>query len=407
MKNRKGRPSFVVIVFIVIAILLGGAFTGISIYCQRESNTLREYRFSGVDLSEPIDGISLSMEISKNWNSPEMYPGNPVGAEYDFALTNNSEWEFENWSAEIYFTNNLIIDSSWNGKFEVDQNKINFKADGDAYSLEPNMTRKMGAVIYSRELLGLESCTVYGYSKVRPDKMPVFWMLVGAAIIYASTLIGYLVFSMRVAYFHRQHEKDMEIIRQSMNTLTDFIDAKDSYTKGHSSRVATYSKEIAKRMGLSDNYVTDIYYIALMHDCGKIGIPDAVLKKPDKLTKAEYELIQSHTVLGDSVLGNFTAIKGISDGAHYHHERYDGKGYPEGIKGESIPLCARIIGVADATDAMSSNRCYREKLGHEQIINELNSNSGKQFDPAIVPIMVDMINQGFLEKTQDKIPNNL
>ncbi len=176
-----------------------------------------------------------------------------------------------------------------------------------------------------------------------------------------------------------------------MKTFTRLIDANYTYTRGHSLRVAAYSKEIALRLKMKEEEAQTIYYIGMMHDCGKIGIPDAVLKKPGTLTPEEWKIIQSHTVKGGEILKDFNAIKDIRNGAMYHHERYDGRGYPEGLKGKAIPLCARIICVADAYDAMSSERCYRKSLPQEEILLQLRNNSDKQFQPEIASIMIDMI----------------
>ena len=161
------------------------------------------------------------------------------------------------------------------------------------------------------------------------------------------------------------------------------MNAKDKYTKGHSVRVSLYSTEIARRLGWSESEVTNIQYIALLHDIGKIGIPDTILNKPARLTDEEYSIIQKHTVIGSKILADVTMIKGVVDGAAYHHERYDGGGYIKGLKGEEIPLVARIIGIADAFDAMTSNRAYRNKLDKSFVIDELRKCSGSQFDPKL------------------------
>ena len=134
----------------------------------------------------------------------------------------------------------------------------------------------------------------------------------------------------------------------------------------------------------------------LLHDAGKISIPDAVLNKPGKLSDEERKQIQDHTVAGGKMLKQLTALRGIRETALYHHERYDGKGYPEGLKREAIPLYARIVGVADSYDAMSSNRVYRRHLNKDEIIEEIQKGSGSQFDPEIVVYMVDMINDGYV-----------
>lgn len=131
-----------------------------------------------------------------------------------------------------------------------------------------------------------------------------------------------------------------------------------------------------------------------MHDCGKLYIPDGILTKPSRLTDEEYEVMKKHTVYGSNILRDFTSIKDIQLGAMYHHERYDGKGYPTGKAGEDIPLIARIICVSDAFDAMNSQRCYRTNLAPEVILSELKNNKGTQFDPVIVEHLLKLIDDG-------------
>ena len=176
--------------------------------------------------------------------------------------------------------------------------------------------------------------------------------------------------------------------------LAKLIDAKDSYTNGHSDRVAEYAVLLAKEMHMKSDDIRFMRYMGLMHDCGKMGIPDSVLNKPDKLTPEEMDIIRSHTVLGGKIVENFTAMPGVQECALYHHERYDGKGYPEGLKGEEIPLLARIICVADSFDAMNSDRCYRKRLKKAVILEELKKNAGTQFDPQIAKLMVKLIEEG-------------
>ena len=192
----------------------------------------------------------------------------------------------------------------------------------------------------------------------------------------------------------QQRQAYRGIVEQSLRTFANAIDAKDPYTNGHSVRVARYSREITRRMGYSENDQESVYYVALLHDIGKIGIPDSILNKTGALTPEERAVIQTHPAKGGDILRDFTALKGIADGARYHHERYDGKGYCAGLAGEEIPLMARIICVADSYDAMSSDRCYRKALPPEVIIGELEKGSGTQFDPKIVPIMIAMIREG-------------
>ena len=171
---------------------------------------------------------------------------------------------------------------------------------------------------------------------------------------------------------------------QTMAALAHTIDAKDPDTNGHSRRVAGYTKQIAQSLGWSEQDSENAYFVALLHDIGKIGIPDAVLKKQNRLTDKEYELMKKHPAIGADILKDIKMLDGLSNGTLYHHERFDGSGYPSGLKGDEIPLIARIISVADTYDAMTSTRCYRKGMGQETALAELKKQSGRQFDPKIV-----------------------
>ncbi|MBR1470717.1 MAG: diguanylate cyclase [Lachnospiraceae bacterium] len=185
---------------------------------------------------------------------------------------------------------------------------------------------------------------------------------------------------------------------QTIMTIANTIDAKDEYTRGHSRRVAEYAVAIAKEMGYSEKKQEDVRFIGLLHDIGKIGVPDSVLNKPSKLTEEEYQLMKDHTVIGGEILKDITMIEDLDVGAKYHHERYDGGGYPEGRKGGEIPEIARIIGVADAYDAMTSNRVYRRHLDPERVMAELKRGNGKQFDPTACEAMIRLIEEKRLPK---------
>lgn len=171
---------------------------------------------------------------------------------------------------------------------------------------------------------------------------------------------------------------------QTMAALAHTIDAKAPDTNGHSRRVAGYTKQIAQSLGWSEQDSENAYFVALLHDIGKIGIPDAVLKKQNRLTDKEYELMKKHPAIGADILKDIKMLDGLSNGTLYHHERFDGSGYPSGLKGDEIPLIARIISVADTYDAMTSTRCYRKGMGQETALAELKKQSGRQFDPKIV-----------------------
>ena len=178
-----------------------------------------------------------------------------------------------------------------------------------------------------------------------------------------------------------------------VQTLAEAIDAKDNYTNGHSGRVAKYTREIARRFGYSQKRQDEIYMMGLLHDVGKIGVPDAVINKPAKLTEEEYAQIKTHPVMGDRILKNIRERPKLAVGARWHHERYDGTGYPDGLSGDKIPEEARIIAVADAYDAMTSRRSYRGILSQDIVRNEIKTGKGKQFDPAFADIMLTMIEE--------------
>ena len=189
---------------------------------------------------------------------------------------------------------------------------------------------------------------------------------------------------------------------QSLETLASTIDAKDKYTNGHSNRVANYSREIARRMGKDEAEIIAIYFMGLLHDIGKIGIRDDIINKTSKLTDEEFMVIKNHPTIGYNILKNMTEIPNIEYGARWHHERYDGKGYPDGLKGEQIPEYARIICVADAYDAMTSTRSYRAVMPQEKVRNEIENCKGKQFDPIIAQIMIEMIDEDINYKMKEK-----
>ncbi len=190
-----------------------------------------------------------------------------------------------------------------------------------------------------------------------------------------------------------QHEKLERMSMQIVKALSSAIDAKDAYTNGHSTRVAEYSKEIARRAGFPKKVQNDIYMMGLLHDVGKIGIPDAIINKPEKLNDKEYAVIQNHPVMGSDILENITEFPKLSTGARWHHERYDGTGYPDGISGEDIPSEARIIAIADSYDAMSSKRSYRDVLPQAKVRAEMEKGKGTQFDPVYLDIMLTMIDE--------------
>lgn len=197
-------------------------------------------------------------------------------------------------------------------------------------------------------------------------------------------------------YQSKESENKEKLDRMNTNiirALVHTIDAKDRYTSGHSQRVADYSLAIAKRMGKSEEEQKIVYYAGLLHDVGKIRVSEEVINKPEELTEEEFNQVRVHPVIGYHILKDIHEDVRIAYGAKYHHERYDGKGYPNGLEGENIPEIARIIGVADAYDAMASNRRYRDALPQEVVRSEIEKGRGQQFDAEIADIMLQMIDE--------------
>lgn len=374
---------------------------------------VREQTYAFSELAGETEGgeISLVLDRGKPWADTSKHGSAPVGAQYDWTLYNNTDAEFCDWKVSLRFPEEPLLDSLWNGDFYVQGSVITYTPTRnevmDLSVVYPHSARTFGAVIYTTADVRPEQVVVTGSWHIEVTSLPLFWILFTVFLILLFITLLNLLLWHRTARYLRELEKDDEMVRQSMLTMTDFIDAKDSYTRGHSSRVAVYSTKLAKHLGMEENELKNLYYIALMHDCGKVGVPDAVLKKPGKLTDDEFRLIQAHATVGNHLLAHFTTIPGIQDGAHYHHERYDGSGYPDGLKGEEIPYYARIICIADAVDAMSTNRCYRDRLPEDVLISELEENAGKQFDPALVPPMIELIHEGIIDAAQKEYPNRV
>lgn len=233
-----------------------------------------------------------------------------------------------------------------------------------------------------------------------------WWFLVYVIAVFALAImyLTWLFFRTQVQRTLNMQKRELELVQKQVEmgnetilTIAKTVDAKDENTSQHSIRVSEYSVLIAQKLGLDEQTCDELRRTALLHDIGKIAIPDRVLNKPSRLTDEEYEIMKSHVVKGADILKNFTLLDHVEEGALYHHERYDGKGYVHGLKGEEIPLYARIIGIADAFDAMTANRVYRKQLDFDYVLGELKKGRGTQFDPKLVDIMLELIAEGTID----------
>ena len=338
------------------------------------------------DMSE--QDIGFEIPISKGWLEKFGTRAN----QYDAAVINNTKYPMVDWTVEFTLPADSEISDYWSFEYEID-NKNRIKIHGMDFNNDilPNDRSTFGFILFSPLTTDIEEFTVKVTPVYKATHFAMFYVTCVLTLIWLISLISTISIRVMSVYYKRRREMDRQIIIQSIKTFTNFIDAKDPYTNGHSSRVAQYTKQIAAHMGFNEEELDNIYYIALLHDVGKMSIPDNILNKPAKLSPEERKVIETHTTHGAEMLKDFSAIPDIIAGALYHHERYDGGGYPQHLKGENIPLIARIICVADSYDAMSSFRCYRDALSKEEILSELDACAGKQFDPEAAAIMIDLI----------------
>lgn len=225
-------------------------------------------------------------------------------------------------------------------------------------------------------------------------------VVVNVFYVYALTALGEevgLARTREIEFYKEAEKREAALFEETTEALANAIDAKDKYTHGHSARVAVLSRRIAQEAGFSATECKQVYFAALLHDVGKIGVPDDVINKPGKLTAEEFEQIKLHPVLGYQILSSIRQSPYLSVGAHYHHERYDGKGYPDGLSGEDIPVIARVIAVADAYDAMTSTRSYRNALADQRVRDEIANGMGKQFDYEFAAILLRLIDSGAID----------
>ncbi|MDE7131230.1 MAG: HD-GYP domain-containing protein [Lachnospiraceae bacterium] len=408
-----------------------------------------------VDLAPRVGDSGSWVSTNLCDNDGKLIYKTTVGTIYELELINNSANTLCDWSVMIRIPEEMCLNDAWDGEVELHQNvnsgseqvqaiKIHQYTkyditlehyithaglmvklyEGDHFVLFPNpdtndtniMGRKSstvtgsvksGFIVYIPSkaedyVANFSAGEIHYHLHASIIRSPFFLVLFMLTIAWIISFITMITVQMNIKRYVEQQKCDKKIIEQTMQTIVNFIEAKDPSTKGHSLRVAQYSRMIAEKLGFSEAECEQVYWVALMHDCGKIYIPDEILGKPGKLTDEEYETMKKHTVFGGEILRDFNAIDNIRTGAMFHHERYDGKGYPNGLAGDEIPLIARIICASDAFDAMNSHRCYRNPLSDDVIIGELKNNRGTQFDPVIADCLLSLIESGHItiaEKT--------
>ncbi|OLC20152.1 MAG: hypothetical protein AUH33_04470 [Chloroflexi bacterium 13_1_40CM_68_21] len=222
--------------------------------------------------------------------------------------------------------------------------------------------------------------------------VPIGWLMAEIAVkvgLWASFLFLMPLYLARFAF--TKYAETRELFFGTVSALSQAIDAKDGFTRGHADRVSRIAGAIARDMGLAERQIEEIELAGLLHDIGKIGVEDRILMKPARLDADEQELMRRHPIYGASILEPSASLKPLVQLVLHHHENFDGSGYPDGLKGEDIPLGSRIIIIADAYEAMTSDRIYRKAIGHERAMDQLNRYKGVQFDPVIVRALQKLV----------------
>ena len=412
--NRSRRHRRLLILLALLAVIMSGSilFTSIRLYTVQVRESREKYAEGAAKLAaDMVDGDMVDRWLERG----------PDEEYYEEArLLGNVLSD----TADIYYLYVYQIrpDACY-VVFDSDSGEMNTGVLGNKIEFDPTFLPYIPTLLEGGEMEAIESNDAYGWLLTKYE--PIFDSK-GKCVAYAGAdismtdiyeyirkftrytvlislvfLIGGLLIGLRLYNdTHRADETDALIeqqkhdklfIREIIEALASAIDAKDKYTHGHSRRVAEYSQMIARESGKSEKECEEIYLAALLHDVGKIGIRDAIINKEGRLTDEEYGVIKAHPVIGEQILSSITLSPYLGIGANYHHERYDGRGYPSQLKGEDIPDIARIIAVADAYDAMTSNRSYRSIIPQPLVREEITKGSGTQFDPQYAKIMYHLI----------------
>ena len=434
-----------------IRVLIGFALVLCIIVLNMVIHVVRTDRFNRQDRSvtplsassEVLVNISPRGKSSDSWEKNDAFPDRMLYAKiYNANIDNCTSTPIQDWSLRIDIKEECFVNSAWNGTVEIHQFRNGQEQTQEIYFLDYakediELDYIMGGqdvlitlepgdyIIYHPDTSeGSAESTVSAIDGSDPGEVIVgfifytytgnmdmsgyeldyhmikdyfsglesyiFFVLSGLWII---SLVIYLITSATREKYQRAAMIEGEVAENALKILADQVESKEACFKGHAKRCARYSGELAEKMGLKPMECRAVYYCALVHDIGNLQTPDYILKKSSKLTNEEYATLKRHTVIGADMLETFARTPGLANAARYHHEWFDGSGYPEGKKGEEIPLVARLVAVTDAYCAMTEKRPYREALTRENAISQLILNSGKQFDPLIAEAMVEMVRQ--------------
>ena len=381
--------------------------------------------------------------VTDSWEKTNTGLGKNLNAKiYEMVITNNAHTYVEDWYIQVNFNENCYLNNGWCGTFEVHQIDesgkdifqtidlrnyntqdltINYHmggqdlliplASGDYFIYHPDTAEASGEVPIkgSEDMSGSAICGIIMYSLTGDVDLSDYELsfrlhksvwegFAGRIFIFAFSFLALSFIILATVYivsvrFEDRIISQSKILSASLKVCCSLADSRDYYSKGHSERVAEYSRMIGEKMGMDKSDCDIVYNAALLHNIGNAFVSEQILRKNGKLTRDEYAEVKKHASKGAEILKEIKDIPLAAEAALYHHERFDGSGYPEGKKEAEIPLIARIVAVADAYDAMSNDRPYRGKLMRDQIREEFIKNRGIQFDPEIVTAFLDIMGE--------------
>jgi len=392
VKNKKAFTIGTVVFVLAIYIFLWGYLFFITLKPQIKTVSINLNEHPTLKEVE----IKFQRHPKKQWYDA----GNPLlGAQYDGEIINNTTAEMIDWSIEIQIPPESYIEGGWNGYYTVasDFLLINCDYSLDNSFIDPNTSRTFGCIMFTPKNYVPTYFVAHFTLKYKIQKTKLFWIL--SVILFAAVITGITSFfyTFRIKLLKHKEKVYREVTENALKAFANTIEIKDTYTRGHSGRVSKYAKLLAEYMGLRNDEVQTVYYGAILHDIGKILIPDEVLNKKTHLENDELQIMHNHAVIGYDILKDFSAVKNIALIVRHHHENFDGSGYPDKLKSYSIPLESRIIAVADNYDAMTTTRVYRTALSKEEAILELKKYSGIKYDPDIVDKFIELLLNGKLD----------
>ncbi|MBO5617261.1 HD-GYP domain-containing protein [Pseudobutyrivibrio sp.] len=430
-------------IFAILATILVGIFIGFIFHM------IQVNKFNNLDREITADSVTMEVTadihprglITDSWEKNDAFPDKVINAKiYEATITNNSKCVMTDWSLRINIHEDCYVNNAWNGVVEIhqftDKERVqtldlrNYNAEdiildyylagqdlliplknGDYIVYYPDTSSSSSEVPLksTAEYSGQTNIGIIMYSLSGNVDLSDFTMQYHIHKSYFADLTGkiYLVLlptwllimlvggliAWIILGFEGQLIVQRQMLDDTFNLCAVVADAKDYYHREHSKNVAKYSRFIAEHMGMDKSDCDAIYYSALLHNIGNYSVPESILGKATQLTDEEKKIVRMHTVKGAYLLETINSIPHAAEAAMFHHERYDGTGYPVGKKGDEIPLIARIIAVADAYDNMNREKLYRKKFTKSEIIEEFKNNAGTQFDPMIVDVFLSIINE--------------